>query len=121
MAVPPKIVDAKNTVRKLEKYLELTNTKQEIAFAPAVKTLIARNATASLIKELESGNPDRMKLVRIIDSTVRQFDIRDVNSPVVLPEIRPQDVNSMAFHRSGSSCPELSEAVAGAAAAPVGR
>jgi hypothetical protein len=54
----------------------------------------------SLIKEMESGNPNRMKLVRIVDSTVRQLDIRDLNFPVVLPEIRPQEVNSMAFHRS---------------------
>jgi alpha-mannosidase len=33
----------------------------------------------SLIKEMESGNPDRMKLVRIVDSTVRQLDTRDMS------------------------------------------
>lgn len=57
----------------------------------------------SVIKELPEENRERSEFVRILDSTVRMLDIRDLNYPIKLPEIRQHDKNSSAFYKSVDS------------------
>ena len=54
----------------------------------------------TLIKEMKKDNMDREKLINILDSVVRELDIRDLNWPVSLPELRQHDRNATAFYSS---------------------
>lgn len=54
----------------------------------------------SVIKELPEENKERSEFIRILDSTVRMLDIRDLNYPIQLPQVRQHDKNSHAFYNS---------------------
>lgn len=57
----------------------------------------------SVIRELQENCSERGQLIRILDSTVRKLDIRDLYFPVELPKIRHHDKNSTAFYKSVDS------------------
>jgi alpha-mannosidase len=61
----------------------------------------------TLLKELDQDNPDRITLIRIVDATLRQLDIRELNYPVTLPKIREHDPTAAAFYRSVPSALDL--------------
>lgn len=54
----------------------------------------------SFIKQLEDSNDDKPKLIRILDECVRLLDIRNLNFPIALHNIRNHDKNNTAFYKS---------------------
>ena len=55
---------------------------------------------ASLIREMAKDNMDRAKLITIVDTALRELDIRDLSWPISLPEVRKHDPNGTAFYAS---------------------
>jgi hypothetical protein len=51
-----------------------------------------------LINQLPGDNPDRDKLIIIVNESLRLVDIRDLNSPVSLPPIRFMDPTHTKFY-----------------------
>ena len=54
----------------------------------------------SILKELKPENSDKNVLIRIIDTSLRLLDIRELNYPIELHEIRQNDINSNLFYSS---------------------
>ena len=107
--IPHSIIDENNGKMDFEARIFSSRCKSNIVLNKFGLEIIHKKTDAlyqrirflsSVIKELPEESRERYQLIKILDSTVRLIDIRDLNYPIELADIRQHDLNATAFYQS---------------------